>query len=288
MLSQIPVLGGKAEPFVVPFLPRVLQHVADKKSLALRNAASETGLRCCLAAVLLLYCCFTAALLLLYCCDDADEKSQALRNAASETGPALVKHVLEYQHACFTSTKVLAGPGPAIIDLTCAALLLLYCCFTAALLLRHETGPAIIDIVVPHATYNIQSMLFAGIAEDNWHTKLLSLRLLGQFADRSEVPFSRTLYQVNLNCTKCTCFTSTKVQILTLARLAGSFTSTKVQILTLARLAGSFTSTKVQVLTLARLAGSACSVSSDVGHAFGGEECGNGCDTQGAQYMPEL
>ena len=87
MLSQIPVLGGKAEPFVVPFLPRVLQHVADKKSLALRNAASETG-------PALLPCCCTAALLLLYCCDDADEKSQALRNAASETGPALVKHVL--------------------------------------------------------------------------------------------------------------------------------------------------------------------------------------------------
>ena len=101
-------------------------------------------------------------------------------------------------------------------------------------------------------------MLFAGIAEDNWHTKLLSLRLLGQFADRSEVPFSRTLYQVNPKCAKFTCFTSTKVQILTLARLAGSFTSTKVQI-----------------LTLARLAGSACSVSSDVGHAFGGEERGN-------------
>ena len=119
--------------------------------------------------------------------------------------------------------------------------MLLYCCFTAALLLRYETGPAIIDIVVPHATYNIQSMLFAGIAEDNWHTKLLSLRLLGQFADRSEVPFSRTLYQVNLKCAKFTCFTSTKVQILTLARLAGS----------------------------------ACSVSSDVGHAFGGEERGN-------------
>jgi hypothetical protein len=61
MLSQIPVLGGKAEPFVVPFLPRVLQHVADKKSLALRNAASETG-------PALLPCCFTSAFLLLYCC----------------------------------------------------------------------------------------------------------------------------------------------------------------------------------------------------------------------------
>jgi hypothetical protein len=67
MLSQIPVLGGKAEPFVVPFLPRVLQHVADKKSLALRNAASETGPAllpcCCTAALLLLYCCFTAAMM---------------------------------------------------------------------------------------------------------------------------------------------------------------------------------------------------------------------------------
>jgi hypothetical protein len=27
-----------------------------------------------------------------------------------------------------------------------------------------ETGPAIIDIVVPHATSNVQPMLFAGIA----------------------------------------------------------------------------------------------------------------------------
>ncbi len=32
--------------------------------------------------------------------------------------------------------------------------------------------------------------------EDNWHTKLLALRLLGQFAERSQIPFSRTLYQV--------------------------------------------------------------------------------------------
>ena len=131
------MLGGRAEPFMVPFLPKVLHLVADKKSQAVRTAASETG-------------------------------------------------------------------------------------------------PAIIDIVVPHATRNVQSLLFAGISEDNWHTKLLALRLLGQFADRkclvvcvcearqvpcvvraaslsgvnlfvltplptfsgSEIPFSRTLYQV--------------------------------------------------------------------------------------------
>jgi hypothetical protein len=34
------------------------------------------------------------------------------------------------------------------------------------------------------------------VPEDNWHTKLLALRLLGQFAERSQIPFSRTLYQV--------------------------------------------------------------------------------------------
>jgi elongation factor 3 len=93
------LLGGRVEPFMVPFLPMVLHLVADKKSLAVRTAASETA-------------------------------------------------------------------------------------------------PAIIDIVVPHATRNVQDLLFAGIAEDNWHTKLLSLRLLGQFADRSQVPFSRTLNKV--------------------------------------------------------------------------------------------
>ena len=93
------LLGGKVEPFMVPFLGHVLRLVADKKSLGVRTAASETG-------------------------------------------------------------------------------------------------PAIIDIVVPHATRNVQDILFAGIAEDNWHTKLLSLRLLGQFAERSELAFSRTLFQV--------------------------------------------------------------------------------------------
>ena len=81
------IMTFKAEPFMVPFLPKVLHLVADKKSQAVRAAASETG-------------------------------------------------------------------------------------------------PAIIDIVVPHATKNVQSLLFAGISEDNWHTKLLALRLLGQFADR--------------------------------------------------------------------------------------------------------
>ena len=53
-----------------------------------------------------------------------------------------------------------------------------------------------IDIVVPHAARNVEKLLFAGIAEDNWHTKLLSLRLLGQFADRATIPFARTLNQV--------------------------------------------------------------------------------------------
>jgi len=93
------LLGGRAEPFMLPFLPNVLHLVADKKSHGLCTAASETG-------------------------------------------------------------------------------------------------PAIIDIVVPHATRNVETLLFAGIAEDNWHTKLLSLRLLGQFADRAEIPFARTLNQV--------------------------------------------------------------------------------------------
>jgi len=93
------LLGGKAEPFMLPFLPNVLHLVADKKSQGLRTAALETG-------------------------------------------------------------------------------------------------PAMIDIVVPHAARNVEKLLFAGIAEDNWHTKLLSLRLLGQFADRATIPFARTLNQV--------------------------------------------------------------------------------------------
>jgi len=57
-------------------------------------------------------------------------------------------------------------------------------------------GPAVIKIANPHAVKNVQPFLFAGIAETNWQTKLLSLQLLGMFAERSNVPFSRTLYQV--------------------------------------------------------------------------------------------
>jgi len=37
------LLGGKAEPFMLPFLPNVLHLVADKKSQGLRTAALETG-----------------------------------------------------------------------------------------------------------------------------------------------------------------------------------------------------------------------------------------------------
>ncbi|EKX36084.1 hypothetical protein GUITHDRAFT_155320 [Guillardia theta CCMP2712] len=57
-------------------------------------------------------------------------------------------------------------------------------------------GPAIIEIVCPQAIKNVQGMLFAGIAETNWQTKMWSLRLLGQLAEKSQVPFSRSLYQV--------------------------------------------------------------------------------------------
>jgi elongation factor 3 len=59
-----------------------------------------------------------------------------------------------------------------------------------------EAGPALIKIANPHAVKNVQPFLFAGIAETNWQTKLLALQLLGLFAERSNVPFSRTLYQV--------------------------------------------------------------------------------------------
>jgi elongation factor 3 len=43
---------------------------------------------------------------------------------------------------------------------------------------------------------DVQPFLFAGIAETNWQTKLLALRLLGQFAENSDAPFARTLFQV--------------------------------------------------------------------------------------------
>ena len=57
-------------------------------------------------------------------------------------------------------------------------------------------GPSIIGICSPQAAKNVQPFLFAGIAETNWQTKMWSLRLLGQFAEQAEAPFSRTLYQV--------------------------------------------------------------------------------------------
>ena len=37
-------------------------------------------------------------------------------------------------------------------------------------------GPAVIKIVNPHGVKNVQPFLFAGIAETNWQTKLLSLQ----------------------------------------------------------------------------------------------------------------
>ena len=57
-------------------------------------------------------------------------------------------------------------------------------------------GPSIIGICNQYAAKNVQPFLFAGIAETNWQTKMWSLRLLGQFAEQSEAPFARTLYQV--------------------------------------------------------------------------------------------
>eukprot|EP00802_Teleaulax_amphioxeia_P001701 Tamp_01703.p1 GENE.Tamp_01703~~Tamp_01703.p1 ORF type:complete len:1085 (+),score=404.64 Tamp_01703:120-3257(+) len=59
-----------------------------------------------------------------------------------------------------------------------------------------EAGPCIIAICSAQASKNVQPFLFAGIAETNWQTKMWSLRLLGQFAEQSESPFARTLYQV--------------------------------------------------------------------------------------------
>ena len=59
-----------------------------------------------------------------------------------------------------------------------------------------EAGPCIIAICSAQAARNVQPFLFAGIAETNWQTKMWSLRLLGQFAEQSEAPFARTLYQV--------------------------------------------------------------------------------------------
>ena len=58
------------------------------------------------------------------------------------------------------------------------------------------TGPALMKIANPHAVKNVQPFLFAAISETNWQTKLLGLQLLGMYAERSEKPFSRTLYQV--------------------------------------------------------------------------------------------
>jgi len=92
-------VGGRAEPFMVPFLPNVLSAVADKKSKEVRDAAEDAGV-------------------------------------------------------------------------------------------------AIICICSVQASKNLQSFLFAGIAETNWQTKMWSLRLLGQFAEQADAPFSRTLYQV--------------------------------------------------------------------------------------------
>jgi elongation factor 3 len=59
-----------------------------------------------------------------------------------------------------------------------------------------EAGPCIIAICSIQASKNVQPFLFAGIAETNWQTKMWALRLLGQFAEQSDAPFSRTLYQV--------------------------------------------------------------------------------------------
>jgi elongation factor 3 len=59
-----------------------------------------------------------------------------------------------------------------------------------------DAGQMIIMICSPQASKCVQAALFAGIAETNWQTKMWSLRLLGQFAEQSGAPFSRTLFQV--------------------------------------------------------------------------------------------
>ena len=60
----------------------------------------------------------------------------------------------------------------------------------------HITAKEIINIVSIYATDKIQKYLFDGISSNNWQTKILALELLGQFSDKSVIPFSKTLSNV--------------------------------------------------------------------------------------------
>tara|TARA_B100001540_G_C15816997_1_gene648282 strand:+ start:20129 stop:23188 length:3060 start_codon:yes stop_codon:yes gene_type:complete len=60
----------------------------------------------------------------------------------------------------------------------------------------HITAKEIINIVSIYATDKIQKYLFDGISSNNWQTKMLALELLGQFSDKSVIPFSKTLSNV--------------------------------------------------------------------------------------------
>jgi hypothetical protein len=123
------------------------------------------------AAAKLLYCCFTAALLLLCCCfTDAWRLLQRLprlhtldlsHNLLSGTLPPLAPegvplslYLLYYYHASSspTTSSSLASSLFSRKVLYCcftAALLLLYCCFTAALLLLYCCFTAAISGTLP-------------------------------------------------------------------------------------------------------------------------------------------
>ena len=60
----------------------------------------------------------------------------------------------------------------------------------------YKTAKELIKIVNIYSTNKINNYLFEGISNTNWQTKLLSLELLGEFSDRSIVPFSKTLSKV--------------------------------------------------------------------------------------------
>ena len=60
----------------------------------------------------------------------------------------------------------------------------------------YKTAKELIKIVNIYSTNKINNYLFEGISNTSWQTKLLSLELLGEFSDRSIVPFSKTLSKV--------------------------------------------------------------------------------------------
>ncbi len=98
----------------------------------------QLGSFCCFtAALLLLYCCVAAALLLFYCCFTASLVPLHIQLASRRCFSAALLLLLLVLYWCFTTCVPCGRTGITQLTLHIHSSLLLYCCFTAALLLLY-------------------------------------------------------------------------------------------------------------------------------------------------------